>query len=50
MKKLNLNIDAPEDGDQPAGPKKGLNLGLNLDLVKNKDEGNVADMKEKMYD
>jgi len=49
MKKLNLNIES-EEGDQAAVPKKGLNLGLNLDLVKNKDEGITADIKEKLYD
>ena len=51
MKKLNLNIEEPEEGDNKAAvPKKGLNLGLNLDLVKNKDEGVTADIKEKLYD
>jgi len=36
--------------DQPSKPK-GLNLALNLDLVtKNKNEDEVAQIKEKMYD
>ena len=51
MKKLNLNIESTEEGDQEqAVPKKALNLGLNLDLLKNKDEGITADIKEKLYD